>query len=262
MRQQEVPTNGREEWRTADRLVQILDVILDQPPIEVIKAPDGKAVVEADFLYPLCTEDEIDRSFWELLSAAGYTEVMYSGILDAVAKFFGEIYVVDHKTTTDVGGQKGEPAQIRSSFLNGFKPHAATAGYAWGLSKFLGQPVYGVLINGVGIHSSRVLSPNFQVKDWLCFTRFTVNYTPEEIEEWRQTTIATVKELLRAKIAGTYAMNSDACYNYNKPCPYLQLCSRPPSQRDTMKTSLYVKDTWDPLQARKKEASRLGGGDI
>lgn len=257
MREQELPTNGKEEWRCADKLIQILDVILAQQPIEVVRAPNGEPIVEADFVYPLLTTS--DEDIMPLLKDCGYDDVMYSGILDAVGTFFGETYVVDHKTTTDVGGTKGEKPQIRSSFLKSFKPHSATAGYAWGLSKFLGKPVYGVLINGVGIHTSRVLSPNFQVADWLCTTRFTISYTPEEIEEWRVSTIAMIKELLHAKLDKNWAMNSDACYNYNKACPFLQVCSIPPSQRNAIKDAIYVKDTWNPLEARKKEASRLGG---
>jgi hypothetical protein len=258
MRQQEAPPEGKEEWRNQENLIKILDVVFAEKPMEVMKSPDGKAVVETNFLYPLLNQGETDSALSLLLGDLGYDEVLYSGILDAVGIFCGETCVVDHKTTTLVKGAKGEPAYFNSMFASSFKPHSATQGYAWGLSKFLNKPVFMVLINAIGVHTLRILSPNFTVKDWLCLAKFTISYSPEEIEEWRLGTIQLVKEMLRCKLESKWRQNTGACFNYMKPCPYLELCSKPEGARGMLKNSLYQHDEWNPLDARKKEAARLG----
>jgi hypothetical protein len=255
---QEAPPEGKEEWRNPQRVVEVLEQVFAQTQPNYYRDAQGQPVVEADFLYPLVEKGE-DPELDRLLAEAGYTELLYSGIVDALEVLYEEVWVQDTKTTTLVKGERGMPAFISSDFERGFRPHAATMGYLWGVSKFLNRPIYGVIIDGIGVHKMRVLSPNFSAKDYLCFKRFTVSYTPMEIEEWRQNTIRLVKDLLAAKISNVYRQDPDKCFSYFRWCQYHCLCSVAEQNRENLKKGLFIADKWDPLDARKREASRLGG---
>lgn len=256
LRPQELPTVGKEEWRTPTHLVELLDVVFAQDKPEVMLGKDGQPVVEAEGLYPLCNPDDYPKDLSDALRANGYDSLAYAFILDAVSVLFDTIYVTDHKTTTNVRGAKGEPAYIDPSFSGSFAVNAQMMGYVWGLQKLIGKKCGGILINAIGIHSYRILSPSFTAKDYFCFQRFTVNYTPEQLEEWRLSTIEAVKSMLRMRLSGKYQMTTESCYLYKKPCPYLPLCSIPPSERKELADKLYIREVWDPLEARKKEVAK------
>lgn len=260
MKLQEVPADGKEEWRGPKALVEVLETIFSQEPVVYLKGFNEEPVVEADFLYPLLTEKEKNSEpIASILTAAGHNDILYSGIIDGVVVLFDQLYICDHKTTTFVKGEKGQPAYIDNNFQKSFKPHSATMGYCWGGSKFVSKPIVGVLIDAIGIHKKRILSPNFTSKDYLCFQRFTVSYSAEEIEEWRQGVIQLVLSILLAKTRGVYPQDPSSCFKYFNWCPFMDLCTSSGTARENVKGQRFIVDKWNPMDARKKEAARLGG---
>lgn len=258
-RPQEAPIEEKREWRTPSNLADLLLTIFQQEPIPILNDPSGKPLLEIEGLFPLTDKNE-SPGLYSLLESLDYSNLCYAFIIDAIAMIYDQIYIVDHKTTSMVGGERGEPAFIRQSYFEQYRPHAQTQGYCWGISRFLGKSVNNVLINALGIHSKRIESPNFSSKDYFCFSRFTINYSNEEIEEWRKGMIQLAQQILLAEKSNFFRQNPDACFLFNRRCPYLVLCSQPPALRDTLKSKLFLRDEWNPLTTRKRESERMGTG--
>lgn len=234
-----------EEWRTPDKVVELLTQLFQEEPPPTVTGKDGKPLVEVSFAFPLLTAE--NQTTKELLATAGYSDLIYCGIVDMFSTIGDKVIIVDHKGCGHLAGRKGEGKSLPSYFWSSFRPHCATVGYLWGASQFFSNRIHTVMINGLGCD-----------KYGVAFGRQTFTYTPEEVEEWRLSTICTVNALLTLEIEGRLQVqyNSDACSSYGRRCEYSRICELPASQREGM-YGLYVKDFWDPMNARKEEAAKL-----
>lgn len=156
-------------------------------------------------------------------------EILYCGHLDRVVEFGDSLYVMDQKTT---GGTIG------TYFFDQFSPNNQMSGYAWAGQAILHSPVRGVIIDGAQI------AVNFTR-----FERGITTRTKDQLEEWYDSTLWTIKLTRQATALGQWPMNLSACGNYGG-CPFRQLCSRSPSVRENYIKSEYVEHNWDPLKAR------------
>jgi len=156
-------------------------------------------------------------------------ELMYCGHLDRVVDFGGQLYIMDQKTT---GGTVG------TYFFDQFSPNNQMSGYAWAGQAILGSPVRGVIIDAAQIAVN--------------FTRFERGITTrskDQLEEWYDSALWTIKLARQATSLDQWPMNLSACGNYGG-CPFRQLCSRSPSVRENYIKSDYSEHVWDPLKAR------------
>jgi hypothetical protein len=235
-----------EEWRTPDKVVELLTELFKEEPPPLIADKEGKPLVEVSFSFPLLTVN--DSKIQELLKAAGYSDLIYCGIVDMFSSIGDKVIIVDHKGCGKLEGKKGEGKRLPSYFWSGFKPHCATTGYLWGASQFFKDRIHTVMINGLGCD-----------RYGTSFGRQTFTYVPEEVEEWRQSTISTVNNLLHTEIEHNLSTryNSDACFNFGRRCEYQQMCSLPASQRKGFEGN-YKVEHWNPLEVRKEEAAKLG----
>lgn len=233
-----------EQWRTPDKVVELLTALFQEEPPPLVKDKEGKPLVEVSFAFPLLTLD--DFNLRKTLDECGYSDLIYCGIVDMFSTIGDKIIIVDHKGCGRLTG-KGKEKSLPSYFWEGFKPHCATTGYLWGASHFFSDRIHTVMINGLGCD-----------KYGVSFGRQTFTYTPEEVDEWRQSTIATVKAMLHLELDNKLSVqyNSDACYNYGRRCEFSAMCSVPASQRKGLE-SLYKVEIWDPMNARKTEAAKL-----
>jgi hypothetical protein len=235
-----------EEWRTPDKVVELLTALFEEEPPPTVSGKDGKPLVEVSFAYPLLTIN--DSRTKQLLQEAGYSDLIYCGIVDMFSTIGEKVVIVDHKGCGRLAGVKGQGKSLPSYFWQSFRPHCATTGYLWGASQFFSERIHTVMINGLGCD-----------KYGVAFGRQTFTYTPEEVEEWRRSTIYTVEDMLKLEIEQTISTryNSDSCSSYGRRCEYCKLCELPPSQREGL-YSLYSVDFWNPMEVRKVEAAKLG----
>ena len=87
----------------------------------------------------------------------------YGGIMDLVVEKNNEIFIVDHKTTSQLGAQ----------FFSQFKPNNQISGYVWGASQLTNRRVSGAMINAIGV-----------LKNETKFDRGWITRTPADIDEW------------------------------------------------------------------------------
>jgi hypothetical protein len=126
----------------------------------------------------------------------------YGGRLDEVVKWNDQIYVVDHKTTSQLG----------SYFFKGFRPSVQMDGYAYACRKIWGQ-CSGIVINGI----SSAAKPKER------FGRDVSVRTPDEIDRFEEQFEMWTNNIEQDYMNGRWPLYYTACNNYGQ-CMYWNLC--------------------------------------
>lgn len=155
--------------------------------------------------------------------------INYCGHLDRVAESGGKFYVVDQKTT---GGSIG-PYYARY-----FSPDNQMSGYSYAGRVVLQSPIAGVIVDAaqVGVNFTR-------------FERFPVLRSQSQLEEWRESTLFTIRSTISMTLLNQFPMNTTACGNYGG-CPFREICAMPPRLRESAIKTDFVEHHWDPLKER------------
>jgi hypothetical protein len=181
-----------------------------------ITLPSGRRGVEFTFAHPL-----------PILHPQTGDPLLYSGAMDAIYHHAGDIYIIDEKTTTQLGATWTRQWDLRAQFT----------GYAWGCRE-AGIRVAGAIVRGVSILKTKydtaeaiTYRPNWQINRWYEEMLILVN---RAIECWKQ------DEWL-------HDLDS-ACAEYGG-CQFRQCCQ---SEDETpwLETS-FERRHWDPV-ARKE----------
>ncbi len=184
--------------------------------------------VEQPFIVPLNPDDS---GLW------------YSGRLDKVVERIsgpgaGKRFLIDHKSTTAYSKAYG----FLPSFTESFSPNSQVDGYAYGARMLYGDDFGGVYIDGALVHKLH--------HDVFCFVP--VSRSLDQMDAWLWEAREEIRrlEIDQETLELTYNMsgegiltldscnadvfnlpympaapkNTGACYNFNTPCPYMDLC--------------------------------------
>lgn len=154
----------------------------------------------------------------------GLEPVEYGGIFDTLVDFGGQIYVLEHKTTTQMG----------STFFYQFKPNNQVTGYVW-LAKQLSGRCDGALINGIGIYKA---SPTK-------FERHISTRSEFELDEWLQDLWTEACNIQQHLVFGHFPMRTKACTLYGSCEFYGVHTVNDPGVRQRLLEQDYVKSTWE-----------------
>jgi hypothetical protein len=226
-----------DDFRTLAKCVEVLMAYVKKYPDEtfqVVQGPSGP-LIEVSFtldtgLYLSCFNcASLDKSLptESVCSHCGAAkEVLeYGGIFDGLVEFSGAVYVLEHKTTSQLG----------SYYFDQFRPNNQVTGYTWGGGLLSGKRVGGAIINAIGVYKS---GP----------TRFERQITVRaeiEIAEWLQSVHATCEQIRQCQRTGIWHLQTIACTMYGK-CEYHQVHVLPhPTQRQSILEQEYVLHTWD-----------------
>ncbi len=153
--------------------------------------------------------------------------LIYCGRSDMVTEFAGGNYILDDKTTSQLGASWARQWELRSQFT----------GYAWACKK-AGVDPKGALVRGVSILKTKY------------DTLQAVTYRPEwEIERWYQQVLRDIRRMLACWEEGYWDYNLDhACTEYGG-CAFVQICkSQTPEDWLPMQ---FEQRVWDPLSRRE-----------
>jgi hypothetical protein len=195
--------------------------------------------------------------------------LIYIGRSDLVVRFQerGETVVVDHKTGrrfdnstvvhwTVAAGPKGYarcipqwiaegidhlPQAVREAMLP-FEPERkrlAAAGVT---------AINGFMLNQLTIRNVSDLTRCKEAPT--SFHRHQVFYDSHVLDEWRADTLNWAASWLRWSAERSWPLNDNRCSShFGMVCPYYEVCSSPPDQRDlVLSTDLYQDNTWNPLK--------------
>jgi hypothetical protein len=148
----------------------------------------------------------------------------YGGIFDGLVDFSNNIYVLEHKSTSQLG----------SYYFNQFKPNNQVTGYVWGAGKLSGQRVGGAIINAIGVYKSGTTK----------FERQITTRSAHDIAEWLNN-LQKSCELIRAcERAQYWPMFTGSCTMYGA-CEYHSVhVLGSPTEREKLLEQDYVREEW------------------
>lgn len=172
--------------------------------------------------------------------------VMYCGKLDKVVRYRGRIWIIDHKTTTLYSRAAG----FQQSFTDTFSPNLQIDGYAYAGHMLYGKEFKGVWIDAALVHKTQrhyglipVERKIEHLDAWLSEVRRLVT----EVETDR-----TQYEAQRRRgepfTYNLFIKNDQACYDWNRPCPYLDICKMHADPTEATMPDGMLVEPWSPLE--------------
>lgn len=225
-----------DDWRTKEKCLTTMIEYSKHYPSEtwkVIGMPDNP-VIEVPFtldfgMYLPCedhaSEDGGPESPTCCICDKPREALEYGGIYDMLIDFDGQIFVVDHKTTSMMG----------SGYFNQFKPNNQMTGYIWAASQLSGRPVKGAMINAIGMY--KVGKTKFE--------RQITSRSDEEIAEWKMNVYTECCNIQSHKLNGIWPMRTGACTLYGL-CEYHSVHSLGHARERTKRLETdYIREHWD-----------------
>lgn len=200
------------------------DFPMDSDPMTPVMA-GSRAMVEFSFAIPIPGTRHPDTG----------EPVLYFGRCDMIGQMQGSRYVVDEKTTSQLGASWSKQWDMRGQFT----------GYCWAAAEY-GYPVKGAIIRGVsilkrGYETAQAITyrPQWRINEWLSTLQHDVNAMIRSY--------VTHEELLQRDSSETryawYQNLDSACSSYGG-CSYMMLCDSndPEAWLDTQ----YRHEAWGP----------------
>jgi len=186
--------------------------------METVALADGRPAVELSFRMALP------------IRAPGGQEYLYCGHIDRIARYAGQLYVLDYKTTTSgLGGD----------FFTRFSPDPQMSGYTIAGQVLMSEPMAGMVIDGV---QTQVLG-----------TQYERGFAPRPagvLDEWVNDLAYWIKLAERYAADNYWPLNDTACHHYSG-CSFRNVCSKAPAVRDQYLAVDYELEPWNPLKPRE-----------
>lgn len=228
----EIDYDSEVEWspRTPGRAYEMIVAYVDH---RLPHAADFELIaVERPFVVPLDPDDDT---------------LFYVGRIDKIVRRRGKILGIEHKTTSAY--RKNGP--FTSGFLDSFSPNAQVDGYLYALHMMYPGEVGGVWVDAALVHK-QVEGYTFipverqlrHLDTWLWEVRYWIG----EIEKNRQV-LREVHDPIwsEAPYLAAFPKNTNSCWDFFAPCPYLDLCKAWPNPLGFEVPPGYEVKKWDPL---------------
>jgi hypothetical protein len=206
----------------------------------------------------------IDYQMWKIVAAEasfGRNKEVCIGETDKIILYWmgqpdlfvisgDRLFPVDHKSIAHIDGNTAKK----------YKPHIQIPGYIVAgqiLCKSLGYdlPVDRAVINCVARDDKTDKSGESKHPR---FKRITVSYSPEELAEWKSRRLNQAERLRQCFETDQWAWNEYACPGmWGRPCAFQNLHEKPPSARNVVVNSDYMKRSfWIPGRTDKEEEKK------
>ena len=182
-------------------------------PIQPYITQNGKPAVEFTFAIPL-----------DILHPGGEA-FLYAGRFDMLGIYNNQLFVVDEKTTSQLG----------PSWMNSWDLRSQFTGYCWAAREH-NLPVVGAVARGTCILAKEIKHADV------------ITYRPDwQITRWYEQLHRDLARMVQAAEANTWDYSlADTCTAYGG-CPYKRLCESPNPERYI--PIYYTERTWNPLAA-------------
>lgn len=168
----------------------------------------------------------------------------------------GNIGSYEHKTTTEY--KKDGP--FKSLFLESFSPNSQVDGYTHALHMDYGDKVRAVWVDAALVHKKErgfkiisVMRHLNMLDAWLYETKSWIKRILEDIEGYS----AIHDELCLQRFLPFFPKNTDSCIQFNRPCPYTDLCKAYPNPEQVEEPPEgYIVERWEPF--KELELEKIG----
>ena len=222
---------GPDEWRTAEHAVDTIMLYNKQWP----KASEPYKLLEGTTELPfkiLLGKAELNS---EVTTHVGTFRVRnvyiyWTGIIDALIDY-GQVLVMDHKTTSILGPQ----------FFDDFVLSSQMNGYVWSARK-LGYPAVGLLLDAIAGRKPTKTGVAHE------YQRNRYFYEEEHLAEWERDTFTLITDFLEHLCRGYFPKSPKWCFGKYGRCQYWDICSQRPDRRmHALQSDLFKNVTWSPL---------------
>ena len=242
---------GEGEWRTYTTFQQAIlgycnhygiDEVMGDA-FEVQTDKDGAPYVEAKFEdhigeiqldceLPFVGEQIVAGSDSQEPVHVSKLQIMWTGMIDLIARHHDRVGIMDHKTTSVEG----------PSYYDSFNMSQQFIGYIRSARKLTQLDVQGALLNVIiGRKPSKTGTS-------LDFSRRWYSYPEHLINEWQDDVLSLIEDFVERLKSGYFPKRTLWCTNKFGTCPFMNVCTLPSEHRDMMlHTSAYSTYTWNPL---------------
>lgn len=232
-----------DDYRTLAKCITVMMEYVKKYPAEafqIVGAPDEPMVevpftLDTGMFLPVCpacgcdntvfsSYDRREPGCWHCQSPT-LEPIEYGGIFDALVEFNEHVYILEHKTTSQMG----------AGYFNQFKPNNQVTGYVWGASQLSGRRCNGAIINAVGIYKASATK----------FERQITSRSPDEIAEWLEYLWHEACLIDYHRRTGVWPFRTSSCTLYGT-CEYHRVHTLGNArERERMLEQDYLKDAWD-----------------
>lgn len=248
------PEHPADDFRTLERAQRLFLKFIEKYPQETFKI----LAVEVPFALPITPAAWLDcnNSFHERDEPSGVYKIRsfctgkptndgycfdcgkpcepieYGGIYDLLVQFGSQamstIYVVDHKTTSQLG----------PTYFLQFNPNNQITGYCWGAEQMSDRKVAGAIINTLCMTNAK--DPTMK------FERGMTARTPADFAEFRSDVIWKCNAIATARRTGIWPKSTGMCQTKYGMCGYHSIhVLGDESERQLRRETDYVKRVWN-----------------
>jgi hypothetical protein len=224
--------------RTPGRAFEMLLAYIEQRS-RVIKEMEIVSI-EKPFAVPLDPNDE---------------NLYYIGLIDKIVKRHGKILGIEHKTSSAY--KKDGP--FRGGFVDSFSPNAQVDGYLYALHLLFPGKVGGIWVDATLVHKQEegflfipVERRLEHLDSWLWEVRWWISQV--EGERLREALVSPENTTMKA-----FAKNTNSCFDFQRSCPYLELCKSWGNPKGKELPLAYERKGWNPLVHVKGLPEELKG---
>lgn len=256
-----------DDWRTLEKCLRTMLEYHQNYGVENFKVlgyPENPLIenhftLDTEYYLPLCYREIVDETTGVVIRTEGcghlhpmdepityahcsvctasLEPLEYGGIFDGVVEFANRYFILEHKTTSQLG----------SYYFDQYKPNNQVTGYIWAARKLSGQPVGGAIINAIGVYKVGTTK----------FARQITTRTDAEITEWLRNVwyeAANIQINARNKY---FPMRTPACTLYGK-CEFHSVhVLANPLERERFLEQEFLKQPWDFI--RRDEGAPSNG---
>lgn len=244
-----------DDWRTLNWAMEVItkyNAKYDLEGFNTLIDVDGKPLVEMSFSLPIAYRYEGMLHPWSKTAdeycPKSAIKIMYSGKIDLPISQDGNLYVMDHKTTSMLGAM----------FWDEMRMSSQQRGYVYSFERLTGHQLHGYMINAIRTkvppqyvlnnapsRAGAKLSPAQWWDESFQRERFLLK--PGEGEQWFQNTLSLIEEFFFHYDRGYMPMKTKWCAFYGK-CPYYEVCQLVPEDRlFLLNSGQFVDNVWSPL---------------
>lgn len=182
------------------------------PSNSPVTMPNGRRGIEFSFSEPI-----------DVLHPTTGNPLLYVGRMDAIYNFAGDVYIIDEKTTTQLGASWSRQWDLRGQFT----------GYKWGCDR-AGIRVGGAIVRGVSILKTKY------------DTAQAITYRPDwQVSRWYDETCSWISAMVADFQSGRYLHNlGDSCADFGG-CALMRVCTSE-SPQNWLET-YFERRKWNPV---------------
>ncbi len=168
-------------------------------------------------------------------------DIMWGGRVDLPVNWNGQNWVMEHKTTTI----------LRSNYPIPFTIDKQLTSYVVGMELLTGKKYVGCIVNVLEVWKKNMRITSRTKTPEQRFARFPFMRSKMLKERFKLNILRIVRDIKWCEENNEFyeAENRDACFTYNKPCPYLDLC-RYGASEEIIKRD-FVEEVWQPYKQKE-----------